>query len=231
MCWKGELKRWFLSPLFAPVVCFCAATTIINIILTFFPKSVVSVTKDWGAVDSVTHAGYVLLYVTLLLLFNDFRNERKLTDYFIYVFLAFSAHARELGIQRWLTESGGSAFKTRYMLDPNNPLATKWIVVAMFAAVIGAAGYVLYKYARYLYRGFFRTDTLTWSILSLGVWGVFSKFVDRLCNGVIGKRLHFSDAVAHNVTVTEEVVESFLPVIGAIVLWQFHLLLKDEKKC
>lgn len=228
MFWKNELKRYFLSPLFAPVFCLCASAVFVNIILTFFPEGIDRITKDWQSIDLMMHAFYVLLLVTLVLVFRDFKNNGKLTDYFIYFFLTFSAQARELGIQRWLTESGGSAFKTRYMLDPNNPWTTKMIVVGMFATVIGTAAYVLCKHARYLYEGFFRMDVLSWSILFLGVWGVFSKFVDRLCNGSIGKYFQFSDWVSRNVSVTEEVVEAFLPVIGMIILWQYHLLLKKK---
>lgn len=234
MKWKNELKGYFLSPLFALVFSLCFCSSIVNLILVFFPQTASWITKDWELLDWMTNFCYGFLILSLLCLFRDFKRDRKLPDYFAYILLACAALARERGIQHWLPSKDTTFIKTRFFVNPENPLSEKIIGFVALALIVGAAAYVLCKYVRYYIPGFFRLDTLSWSVISLGVCGIFAKFIDRLPNGPISEMLNFGELYGknlemyhNNLSVLEEMAEMLIPINAIILLWQYHVLSKS----
>lgn len=235
MDWKnnnrGNILGYFLSPLFALIFSWCFCSTLTNIILIFFPQTVSWIAEDWQYLDCLTTFFYFFLFISLIFLFNDFKKDRKLSDYFIYLFLTLAAFAREQGIQHWLASKDSTAIKIRFFTNPDNPLSEKIITVLLLALIVGSAAYVLVKYAKYYIPGFFKMDTLSWSIVTLGASGLFAKLIDRMPNGPISKWMNFGELYGeylelytYHIGVFEETAEMLIPINAIIILWQYHLL-------
>ena len=225
------MKNYLTLPFFTPVLALCTWLLFAGVILLFFPQMVPSITDDGQAIDLITIGLYVIMFLTFMKFFKDFKQEKKFTDYFIFLFLAAAALLRELGIQHWLASKDTTAFKMRFYTNPNNPLSEKIIAILITLVLIIALGYLAIKYGKHLFTSFFKKNTMTWSIATLCVIGIAGKVIDRIPGNYrkwTGTPLN--EHLAGIMEVWEETSEALLPLITIIILWQYHILIQTNSE-
>lgn len=217
-------KKVFLSPFFMPVAFFVLWIAIMGGICCF-ADDVLLQTKDGMLVDVLAKMGYLLLIVTLFFFANDFSD--KVCSWGMYIFLTMSCFLRESGIQHHLSTTDTTPFKSRFFLNPNNPLYEKMIFGFILLMVAGCVIYLTVKYAKYLVRSFCHFDTISWSVAVLCTVGVVMKMIDRFpANYKNAYHEHISDDAYLICQLVEESGEMFLPYIAIAILFQHHLLRK-----
>ena len=123
------MKKFFLSPYFSPVFYVVLWGLMLAVVFTFFPQQKFAITVDGQIIDIITYIGYALMLITMLYLCRDFKD--KILCFGIYFILGVAALLREAGIQHHLTNSDTTPFKSRFFLNPNNPLSEKIIYGAV----------------------------------------------------------------------------------------------------
>ena len=224
------MKKYILSPLFAPIFTLNTWLVFVCVLFVFYSDSLTDLLSEDGVLEKTTNFFYLPLLLALIFFCKPFmQNKKSKIEYGLYIFLSLAAFLREQGIQHWLTTTDTTAFKSRFFLNPNNPLEEK--IVAGFLLILFASVLVYFakNCAHHLIKTFFQMNTLTWSIATLCTWGVFIKFVDRFPSNY--KKYMDTPLPADikvNLNLIEETGEMFLPVIAAIILGQYWLLHKKE---
>jgi len=222
------MQKFFLSPFFSPVFYLVLWVILLAIVLLFFPEQKFAITTDGQIIDVVTYLGYGLMLITMLCFHKDFKD--KMLCYTIYFVLGVAALLREAGIQHHLTNSDTTPFKSRFFLNPNNPLSEKIIYGGILLIIFGALFYLAVKYSKHLVVSFFKLNTLTWSVATFCSVLVFAKFADRFpanwrhINHMNGLPRDFIDIWS----LLEESSEMFLPYLVIIIFVQNHLLSKKS---
>ncbi len=221
------LKKIFLSPFFMPVAFLAVWLSFMGVLYFGYPADVLRFTEEGKFIEIITHLGYITLIAVLLVVAADYQD--KIKSWGIYLFLALCALLREMGIQHHLSKTDTTPFKSRFFLNPNNPLSEKIVFGAMLLIVAGAVVYLAVKYSKHLVHSFFKLNTVTWSIAVLCMVGVCAKIIDRFPSN--WRKAHngvpLSDEVYTICQLLEESSEMFLPYIAALILWQYHLLKKN----
>ena len=95
--------------------------------------------------------------------------------------------------------------------------------------VLAAVLYIAFKYAKHLVVSFFKLDAITWSIATLCFVGVVGKIVDRYPSNY--RKAHDNVPLPDNIytflQIVEESSEMFLPYLAILILWQYHLKIKE----
>ncbi|MBR1601421.1 MAG: hypothetical protein IJ677_07565 [Alphaproteobacteria bacterium] len=222
------MKKIFISPFFTPVFYTVLWVILLAVVLLFFPEQKFTITTDGRIIDVVTYLGYALMLITMLYFCKDFKD--KILCWTIYFMLGIAALLREAGIQHHLTNSDTTPFKSRFFLNPNNPLSEKIIYGTVLLIIFGALVYLAVKYTKHLIISFFHFNTITWSIATFCTVLVFAKFADRFpanwrhYQGVNELPRSFIDIWS----LLEESSEMFLPYLVIIIFMQNHLL-RDSK--
>ena len=215
------MKKYLISPLFTPVCVIMLWLLFMNVILLFFPELKFSITEDGNLVENITHAGYILMIVAFLFYFRDFWD--KIFTFETFILLSIWAFLREAGIQHHLSTTDTTPFKSRFFLNPANPLSEKIIFGAVLLVVFGAVIYLAVKYTKHLIKSFFKMNTVTWSIATMCTILVVSKFFDRFpSNYRHSHEQPLSRQMIESFSLLEESIEIFLPYIVVIALWQYH---------
>ena len=118
-------KKMFLSPFFAPVLFIVLWGGFDFVIWKFDGANILSYTKEGGLIEDISHLGYVILIASLLLYCDDYKEKVK--SWGMYLFLAIMAFLREEGIHHYLSKTDTTPFKSRFFLNPNNPIGEKII--------------------------------------------------------------------------------------------------------
>lgn len=218
------MKKLFLSPFFTPVF-FCLSWGIVlAVVLMFFPEQKFLITEDGQIIELFTNIGYILMLAVMMFLSKDYAD--KITSWGIYLFLGMCAFLREAGIQHHLSRTDTTPFKSKFFLNPNNPLSEKIVFGLLLLVIFGALLYLGIKYAKHLITSFFKLNTVTWSTAVLCTTLVFAKFADRFP----GNWRHAHDGVLlpreqiEIWSLLEESSEMFLPYLVVIIMTQYHLL-------
>ncbi len=217
------MKKYFLSPFFTPVAFSLCWGVMLAIVLLFFPEYKFKITEDGQILEFLTNLGYISMLAALLILSKDF--STKMTDWGIYLFLGIAAFLREAGIQHHLSRTDSTPFKSRFFLNPDNPLSEKIIFGLILLIIFGTLLYLAIKYSKHLVVSFFKLNTITWSTATFCTVLVFAKFADRFP----GNWRHMHDGVSlprNQVEIwslLEESSEVFLPYLVVIILLQYHL--------
>lgn len=215
------MKKYLMSPLFTPIFVMILWLMFMNVVLLFFPEYKFSITEDGKLVEHLTHAGYILMIAAFLFYFRDFL-DKKLA-YATFILLSVCAFLREAGIQHHLSTTDTTPFKSRFFLNPANPLSEKIIFGAVLLVVFGAVVYLAVKYTKHLIKSFFKMNTVTWSIATMCTILVVSKFFDRFPSNYRHSHEHpLSRQMIESFSLLEESIEIFLPYIVVIALWQYH---------
>ena len=224
------MKKTFLSPLFAPAFFAVFWSLLLMIILIFFKEKAFEFTTDGQFIDIITYIGYALMILTMLCCIKDFKG--KTLSWFIYLMLGITALLREAGIQHHLTQTDTTPFKSRFFLNPNNPIHEKIIYGAVLLIIFGAILYLIVKYAKHLVVSFFKFNTITWSIATFCSVLVFAKFADRFpSNYRHFKNIELLDRSFIDLwSLLEESSEMFLPYLVIIILLQYHLSRKNSMR-
>ncbi len=219
-------RKIFLSPFFMPISFFVLWLSFIGIIYFGFESDVLTFTKEGGVIEYVSHTGYIILIAVLLWTCDDYQD--KIKSWGIYLFLAICCFLREGGIQHHLSKTDTTPFKSRFFLNPNNPIGEKIVFGAVLLLILGVVLYLAIKYSKHLVSSFFKLNTLTWSIAVLCVVGVAAKIIDRFPSN--WRKAHdgvpLSDEIFMICQLLEESSEMFLPYLATAILWQYHLLKK-----
>lgn len=221
------LRKVFLSPLFMSAAFLILWLSFMGVVYFGFPKDVLALTEEGAFIEVVTHLGYVILIAVLLSVSDDFQG--KIKSWGIYLFLAICCLLREAGIQHHLSKTDTTPFKSRFFLNPNNPVSEKIMFGAILLLVFGAVLYLAIKYSKHLIMTFFKFNTVTWSVAVLCTVGVCAKIVDRFPSN--WKKAHDGVPLPEDIftifQLLEESSEMFLPYIAVLILWQYHLLKKN----
>jgi len=222
------MKKAFLSPFFSP--CFYALLwgLLLAVVLTFFPEQKFEITTDGQIIDILTYTGYGLMLITMLLFVKDFKG--KMLSWIVFFVLGVCALLREAGIQHHLTTSDSTPFKSRFFLNPENPISEKILYGAVLLVIFGALLYLAIKYAKHLVVSFFKLNTVTWSIATFCSVLVFAKFADRFPSH--WRHMKDLDQLPRSFidiwSLLEESSELFLPYLVIIAFTQYHFLKKNS---
>lgn len=226
------MKKIFLSPFFTPTFFLIAWGLILATVLIFFPEQKFTITTDGEIIDIATYSGYALLIISFLFVYKDFNGRSAKTDWIILFLLSVCALLREAGIQHHLSSTDTTPFKSKFYFNPNNPLSEKIIFGLVLLIVFGMLIYIAIKYTKYLVTSFFKMNTVTWSTAVLCCLLVFAKIADRFPAN--WRKAHDGVSMTREqidlCSLIEESSEIFLPLIAVIILWQHHLICKEEKK-
>ena len=140
--------------------------------------------------------------------------------------LGIAALLREAGIQHHLTATDSTPFKSRFFLNPNNPISEKILYGAVLFIIFGEILYLAFKYTKHLIVSFFKLNTLTWSIATFCTVLVFAKFADRFPSNWRHHDHQLSREFIYVWSLLEESSEMFLPYLVIIIFTQYHLLKK-----
>lgn len=223
------MKKFFLSPLFAGIfvvivlaVCYLAAYTARMYFGVFDVEKI-------GVTEVLTYLFYGFAAGVVLCLYKDHVKTPRQTTYFALCFLWLAALLREMGIQHWLTQHDTTAIKLRFFTNPNNPLHEKIISAGLVLLVLSVVTYLMVKYFKKMVFGFFKFQTIYWTIATFGVLGVTTQFIDRLpSNYVKMTGTHLGEPVRFVLKIFEEFGESLLPLLFAIAFIQFHFILRKK---
>ena len=221
------MKKWILSPLFAPIAAFLVILLLGLTAIYYKSKGINTFFDDGNFCDIFTYSLYGLLFVSLLFFYKDFKG--KILTWVILLFLNIVAVLREAGIQHWLTSTDTTAIKLRFFTNPKNPLSEKIIAGILVLLVISTILYLIFKYAPKIWRGFWHKEAMYWSVCTLCGMGVLCKIADRFHGNwakYTGQALS-EDAYFVSIMI-EETSEATLPLIALIALIQWHLI-KDNK--
>ena len=223
------LKKIVLSPFFMPVFFLILWLSLVGAVYGFYAGDLLALTKDGRFIDVIAKIGYIFLIFVLALCYRDFQD--KMLAWGCYIFLAMSCFLRESGIQHFLSETDSTPFKSRFFLNPDNPVHEKIIFGAVLLLVFGAIIYLAMQYTKPLIKSFFKLDTITWGIATLCTTGVFSKIIDRFPSNYRKAHHgeHLPDDVYAFLQILEETSEMFLPYLAMFVIFQYHLMCHHKK--
>lgn len=220
------MKKMFLSPFFTPIAVVAVWGAFMVVMHYCFPEIFLQITEDGELIEHITHFGYVALIAVLMIVCADYKD--KMMTWGMFLFLAMTAFLREQGIQHHLSRTDTTPFKSRFFLNPNNPLSEKIIFGLVLLIVAGAVLYLAIKYTKHLVVSFFHFNTITWSIAVLCVLGVVAKIVDRFPSNY--RKAHgqpLPEDVYAWFQMIEESGEMLLPYIAIVALYQYHLAHRD----
>lgn len=221
------MKKYITSPFFTPIITSVLFLALTYITLMFFPK-IDSSTNIFCEVT--TYSAYAVMFVAFFYYRKDFvQNGKTDRDFFVFIFIAIFALLREMGIQHWIPSKDSTAFKSRFFLNPENPLIEKIIAGSLLILITVAVTYLVIKYAKHLTVSFFKMNTVSWSVACLCFVGITSKIVDRFpSNYKKYTKTSLSDDIKAMMLIFEENAEVFLPLIVMIILMQYRIL-KNKK--
>lgn len=220
------MKKLFLSPLFAGLFVVFGLAVYYGVSyalrFAFGPFDIEKI----GATEVLTYVFYGIAGGVLFCLGSDYLHTEKRKTYQALCFLWLVALLREMGIQHWLTQHDSTAIKIRFFTNPNNPLYEKIISATLILLVVGVIGWLLVKYLKKMVVGFFKFQSVYWTIATFGALGVLTQITDRLpANYVKATREHLSEPILFALKIFEEGGESLLPLVFAVGLVQFHFIL------
>lgn len=221
------MKKIFISPFFTPVIFTLLWASLVAIVLTLFPEQKFAITVDGQILDIFTNIGYVLMIATMLMLAKDYAD--KPTSWGIFLFLGITAFLREGGIQHHLSKTDTTPFKSKFFLNPDNPLSEKIIFGLILLVVFSAVAYLAVKYTKHLITSFFKLNPITWTVAVFCTVLVCSKFADRFPSN--WRKAHDGALLPREQievwSLLEESLEMFLPYLVIIMMLQYHVMKKS----
>lgn len=173
--------------------------------------------------EFLTYSGYALTFLIVLFFYKDFDTPERKKSYLMFLFLTFCAVLREMGIQHWLPSKDTTAFKLRFFTNPDNPISEKLLSAFILITVLGVVLYLLIKYLPFLIKGFFKLNTVCWTVCSLGGIGVLCKIADRFPSNYWKSTGTQLDPETHAwIELFEESSEATLPLLFAMAVIQWH---------
>lgn len=221
------MKKFFLSPFFAGLFVLVCLALYYAISYIFRLKFGVFDIEKVGATEVLTYLFYGIAGIVLIYLRHDYLRSPRLNTYFALCFLWLAALLREMGIQHWLAVNDSTAIKINYFKNAAVPLYSKILVAFLVGVVIATAAYLLIKYFKQMVIGFLKLQPLYWTIATFAGLGFLTQIADRLpAKYVKATGDHLSEPIRFVLKIFEEGGESLLPLLFAIGLLQFHIILR-----
>lgn len=224
------MKKIFISPFFTPTLFTLLWGLLVTIVLLYFPEQKFAITEDGQIIDIITNVGYILMIAIMLMLAKDYTD--KPTSWGIYLFLGIAAFLREGGIQHHLSKTDTTPFKSKFFLNPDNPISEKIIFGLILLVVFGALAYLAIKYTKHLIISFFKFNPITWSTAVFCTVLVCAKFADRYPSN--WRKTHNGNLLEREQieiwSLLEESLEMFLPYLVIIMMLQYHVVLQNKTR-
>ena len=221
------MKKILLSPLFASIFVILCLAFYYGISYVYRLKIGIFDVEKSGATEILTYLFYGMAGGILLCVNNDYMHSPKQRTYFAFCFLWLAALLREMGIQHWLAINDTTAIKLNYFKNPDVPLYGKIISACVIGVVLFTILYLLIKYIKTIIVGFFKYQTVPWTIVTFGMLGLLTQLADRFpakYHKITGEYL--TEPTRFILKIFEEGGESLLPLLFAIGLIQFHFILR-----
>lgn len=224
------MKKILVSPFFVPTFFALVWLSWVCVLFVFGYDNLPYILEEHGPLEIVTHWAYAPLLLTFLATAYYFIKNNQKLDFALFVLFGITAFLRELGAQHWLASRDTTAFKSRFFLNPNNPLSEKIIAGAILIALVAIIIYLAKKYGKHLVVSFFKMNATTWSVATLCTFGIFGKIIDRLpANYRKANGVSLPEQMEINLKIIEETSETMLPLIAAAVLLQYVLIGKNKQ--
>ncbi len=220
-------KKMFLSPFFMPIFFVAIWGGFVAYVFINHNDNILSFVKNGPIIEDTSHLGYMLLVAALLWYCDDFRD--KIKSWGIFLFLSMCAFLREYGIHRHLSKTDTTPFKSRFFLNPDNPVGEKIVFGILLIIIAVAVIYLAVKYSKFLVASFFKLNTISWSVATMCTIGVASKIIDRFpANYRKSTGVELSENTYAIMQLVEESSEMFLPYLAIFIIIQYHLILKNR---
>ncbi|MDR1479725.1 MAG: hypothetical protein LBJ00_12395 [Planctomycetaceae bacterium] len=242
---KFKKSRVVVHPLFVPVVGVMLLQLAINLLYILIPlNNLKTILTEGNLISNLTTAGYLILFVALIGAFFDFMKSRNLLDYGSFCVLAFCAFVREQELFRWAVGRDNAAFNAKFILDPNNAIAFKILVIFSSLLLFWAFVHLARKHAIQIIKGFFRYNTIAWSFATFAVFVLLGQSIDHFGKNLTAELNLFcppppilTDCLDKNLNAEldakletiEECTELLLPIIAAMIFVQYHWIVKRFK--
>ena len=220
------MDKIILKPSFSPSFIYLVWSLWVIITLTFFGKDAAAISGDNGFTDAATYFFYACALCCFLIFVQDFKKVGKLKDYCAFLTLTIVLLLREMGAQHWLTTTDTTAIKIRFFTNPNNPLSEKIVAALVIITVVAIIGYIVVKWAVPTIKGFFKLNPLSWSVATLGTFGLVGKTIDRMHSKFFSK---MGEQIESYTSLLEETLEAMIPLTATIILIQVHFFVKTLK--
>ena len=220
------MKNIFTKPLFAPLFVYIVWSFWVVVTLTFFNTDLATIYGDNGFTDIATYVFYGGVLLALTIFVRDFYSTGKMLDFCAFAALTVICILREMGAQHWLPSKDTTFIKIRFFTNPDNPISEKILGAFIIIAIVVVIGYILYKYAVPVVKGFFRLNPISWGIATLGTFGLIGKVIDRMHS----KFFVNMGSVELSTGFLEETLEAMIPFSAIVVILQFHYMLKTSKE-
>ena len=227
------MKKYLTSPLTTPISFLLIWLAWMCFIFVFQYDALPNILdEESGYLEFITNLAYLPLLLAFICFAKTFWNKSKSSriDFVLFVALGISAFLRENGIQHWIPSKDTTAFKSRFFLNPDNPLSEKILAGFLLLLLLAVILYLAVKYTKHLITSFFKMNPITWSIATLCSVGVLGKFIDRFPSNYkhsVGVAL--PEQLRLNLQVMEETSEILLPLIAAFIIFQYWLLEKTPR--
>lgn len=215
--------KFLKTPISAPLIVIITMVLFKIIELIFYRANPFAFYEVGGVIDYTTYALYGLALIAAIRYRGDYCHTPQQGTFLGLMFLWLCALLREMGAQHWLTRHDSTAIKIRFFTNPDNPLSEKILSAVIIIAVLGVATWLFFKYLRRIIVGFFRGNTLYWTIVTFGGVLIASKFFDRFPSRYAKLTgIHLGPEVMVWITLFEEGLEACLPLLFALGLYQYH---------
>ncbi len=224
-----DMKKFLLNP-FCALIC-VACGVLFYLVLAYGLRAHLGVFELQEVVptEELTYVAYGVAFGVVICMVGDYIRTPQQGTFFGLCFLWLVALLREMGAQHWLTSHDTTAIKMRFFTNPDNPLHEKIITGLILLAVVSVVVWLLVKYIKKMVCGFFKLQPLYWTLATIGGVGIVSKIIDRLpANYAKSTGEQLAEPVAYFCKLVEEGGESFLPLLFALALIQYHFIIREK---
>ena len=226
-----DQQKLILSPFFAML--FVAAGMLLYYVVCYALRAKFGVfdVEEVGLTEVTTYLFYGVSFCVMFWVRKDFLHTPLQKTYFSLCFLWLCALLREMGIQHWLASRDSTSIKIRFFTNPDNPLHEKIFTLFLLAVVAWVIFSLLRKYTGKILAGIRNRHPVDWTIATLLIFCAVTQFADRFPdNYEKSTGVELTEPVRFFLKILEEGGESLLPLLFAVALWQFHILLQQKKK-
>lgn len=221
-----SIKPWQSSPWITLPLPLLTAILAIFLWLLLPSEDVMHILREGGPIEGLTEKMYFLLAVSLWL---SPRQAGELRVTLALTILLLAAGAREMDLHKAFT--GYSVLKVSFYLQ-DRPLLPKLIAFFFIFLIAVAALYLLRMHGLSLWKRFHQHEPVASGLFIFFVTMIITKILDRSINLLAEDfNIYSSEGTLVLVSALEETVEMSLPMIAAVVRWQFIKLRPKNYLC
>ena len=172
--------------------------------------------------EKYTDCMYFALLAGLAFYLKDFIKDGKIGYWIMYFSLSVFAMFREMGLHKSLASVDTTPFKSRFFLNPKNPLDEKIIAGTILLFIAFILVLLVVKYSKHLGTSFFKFNQVTWTLATFFAVLVVSKTIDRFpanYRDTTGSPLSLESATLS--VMVEETMEFYIPALALLAVVQY----------